>query len=76
MRKSLRKNSKEVKGLFEKNIKCTQVRSEVGLAPRDVISEIVKFDLSLESSSIVRGIKDKRYCVYSGNDVYDIEVID
>ena len=76
MSKYIRKNLKEVKGLFEKNIKCELVSSLNGYEPREVEKEIVKFDLYLRGSNIARGTLNKKYCVYSGNDKYNITVLE
>lgn len=75
MRKSLRKNSKEVKELFKGNIKCELISQMNDYQPREVSKTLVQFDLELSSSSISRGVENESYCVYAGNDKYNVTVL-
>lgn len=76
MSKALRKNDREVRELFKKNLKCVLVDSLNEYKPRETDKELVEFDLTLKNSRIVRVVEGEKYCVYSIRYRYNITVIE
>jgi len=72
----LRKNSKEVKELFKKDLKCEVVSDLTRYKPVEVDKSRVEGGLGLRGSAIVVGTEGKKYCVYSGNARYNITVLE